>query len=86
MAKLNNKKGWLEEIADKSNYSIQDVKSVIEKYDIQQSPNTGFPKHLQITELTFSGTKEGKHSGDFDFCFENLKTGIYGIMKFQDHC
>ena len=81
MAKLNNKKGWLEEIADKSNYSIQDVKSVIEKYDIQQSPNTGFPKHLQITDLTFSGTKEGKLSGDFDFCFENLKTGIYGIIS-----
>ena len=85
MTKLNNKKGWLEEIADKSNYSIRDVKSVIEKYDIQQSPNTGVPKHLQIMEVSFSGTKEGKFSDDFDFCFDNLKSGIYGVISDVNH-
>ena len=81
MAKLSDKKGWFEEIASKSNCSVQDVKSVIQKYDIQQSPNTGVPKHLQIMSVSFSGTKEGKFSGDFDFCFDNLESGIYGVIS-----
>lgn len=81
MAKLDNKKGWLEEIADKSKYSIQDIRSVLEKYDIQQSPNIGVPKNLQIMEVSFSGTKEGKLSDDFDFSFDNLKSGMYGVIS-----
>lgn len=81
MAKQINKKGWLEEIADKSKTSIDDVKKVIHKYEIRQSPNTGVPKHLQIIEVVFSGTKEGKFTGDFEFCFNDLKSGIYGIIS-----
>lgn len=32
-------------------------------------------------EVFFSGTKEGKFSGDFDFRFDNLKTGIYALIS-----
>jgi hypothetical protein len=81
MTQTSNKKGWLEEIAEKSKISVLDVKSVIEKYDIQQSPNIGVPKHLQILEVSFSGTKEGKFTDDFDFCFDNLNSGIYGVIS-----
>jgi len=81
MAQHLNKKGWLEEIATKSKTSIENVKTVINKYDIHQSPNTGVPKHLQIEEVSFSGTKEGKLSDDFEFCFDNLQSGIYGIIS-----
>ena len=81
MTKLTDKKGWLEEIAEKSKTSVHDVKSVIHKYDIQQSPNIGIPKHLQIMAVSFSGTKEGKFSNDFAFCFDNLEPGIYGVIS-----
>lgn len=73
--------GWIEEIATKSNCSIEEVKTVINKYEIQQSPNIGIPKHLQIKELKFSGTKEGKYTDDFNFQFENLTSGIFGVIS-----
>lgn len=73
--------GWIEEIASKSNCSIEEVKKVIDKYEIQQSPNIGIPKHLQIKELKFSGTKEGKYTDDFNFQFENLTSGIFGLIS-----
>lgn len=81
MGSSNNKKGWLEEIATKSKCSVKDVKTVMEKYDIHQSPNTGIPKHLQLMTISFSGTKEGKFSDDFNFTFENLNAGIYGVIS-----
>ncbi|QXP54475.1 hypothetical protein H0I25_10265 [Cellulophaga sp. HaHa_2_95] len=81
MTKLIDKQGWLDEIAVKSKCEIRDVKSVIQKYDIQQSPNTGIPKHLKILEVSFSGTKEGKFLNDFDFSFDNLNSGIYGVLS-----
>jgi hypothetical protein len=81
MTKLSDKKGWFEEIAIKSKYPVKDVKSVIQKYDIQQSPNAGIPKHLKILEVSFSGTKEGKFLDDFDFSFDNLNSGIYGVIS-----
>lgn len=82
MNSQKNKIGWIEEIAFKSNFSMEEVKKVINKYEIQQSPNIGIPKHLQIKELKFSGTKQGGvHTNDFDFKFENLKSGIYGILS-----
>lgn len=73
--------GWIEEIAIKSNCSIEEVKTVINKYEIQQSPNIGIPKHLQIKKLKFSGTKEGKYTDDFNFQFENLTPGIFGVIS-----
>jgi len=73
--------GWLDEIASKSKYSVDDVKSVIQKYEIQQSPNIGIPKHLHIKELNFGGVKEGKFTDEFNFSFENLKPGIFGIIS-----
>lgn len=82
MNSQTNKIGWIEEIVSKSNSSIEEVKTVINKYEIQQSPNIGTPKHLQIKELKFSGTKQGGvHTNDFDFKFENLESGIYGILS-----
>lgn len=81
MTKLSSPKGWLEEIAEKSKTSVLDVKSIIEKYDIQQSPNIGVPKHLQIIEVTFSGTKRGVLSNNFEFRFENLNAGIFGLIS-----
>ena len=63
----NQKTGWIDEIAAKSKYSVEQVKSVIQKYDIQQSPNIGMPKHLHIKEVKFSGVKDGIFSNEFNF-------------------
>ena len=68
----NQKTGWIDEIAAKSKYSVEQVKSVIQKYDIQQSPNIGMPKHLHIKEVKFSGVKDGIFSNEFNFNFGNL--------------
>lgn len=73
--------GWLDEIASKSNYTVNEVKSVIQKYEIQQSPNIGIPKHLHIKELNFSGIKEGKFTNEFNFEFKNLKPGLFGVIS-----
>ena len=73
--------GWVDEIASRSKYSVEAVKSVIQKYEIQQSPNIGIPKHLHINELKFSGVKEGKFTDEFNFNFDNLKPGIYGVIS-----
>lgn len=73
--------GWIDEIAFKSKCSIEDIKSIIEKYDIQQSPNIGTPRHLQIKELLFSGVKEGQFTNEFSFKFGDLKPGIYGLIS-----
>lgn len=81
MEKKLVKVGWLDEIASKSNYSIEEVKSVIEKYEIKQSPNIGIPKHLLIQELNFSGAKQGIFNNDFSFQFNNLSSGIYGVIS-----
>ena len=77
----NQKTGWIDEIAAKSKYSVEQVKSVIQKYDIQQSPNIGMPKHLHIKEVKFSGVKDGIFSNEFNFNFGNLKPGIYGLFS-----
>jgi len=73
--------GWIDEIASNSKCSVEEVKSVIQKYEIQQSPNIGIPKHLHIIELNFSGIKEGNFPNDFNFSFENLKPGIFGVIS-----
>jgi len=73
--------GWIDEIASNSKCSVEEVKSVIQKYEIQQSPNIGIPKHLHIIELNFSGIKEGNFTNDFNFSFENLKPGIFGVIS-----
>lgn len=81
MENQTTKVGWIEEIATKSKYSVEEVKSVIQKYEIQQSPNIGMPKHLHIKEVKFSGVKDGIFSNEFNFDFDNLKPGIYGVFS-----
>lgn len=80
MAKLVSKKGWLEEIANKSEYSKEIVKDIINKYQIQQNPNIATPRRLQIRGISFSGIKKGILNNPFNFKFENLDCDVYGFI------
>ena len=80
MKKLVSKKGWLEEIADKSEYSKEVVKDTINKYQVRQNPNIATPRRLQIKEISFSGVKKGVQKNPFNFRFDGLGAGVYGFI------
>ena len=73
---------WYELIAKKSKTSVENVKNVLLKYGIEPQSTTPTRKAIRFRKLIFSGTKSGTQSdGDFDFVWDGLDTGLYGILS-----
>jgi hypothetical protein len=73
--------GWLDAVAERSKYSRKDIQDFVKKYKIPLTPAIGNPKRIHITGIVFNGKKDGLHSNDFDFRFENLRPGIWGLFS-----
>lgn len=73
--------GWTESIVEKTGYSQKDIDQFLKKYNIRQSPNTGTPKRVNFLKITFSGTKKGEFTNDFNFEFASLSAGIWGLFS-----
>ncbi|MEJ5961595.1 hypothetical protein [Pedobacter immunditicola] len=76
----DKQKSWLEEIAEGAGCGVDAVRAFIKRYNIEQTPAVGRPKRINLTGITFSGTKKGEHTNDFEFTFEGLGPGIYGLF------
>lgn len=77
----SKEKTWLDSICDRTKLSRIDVQAFIKKYNIPQSPSIGSPKRIHIVSINFSGKKQGKNTDDFDFMFDNLSPGIWGLFS-----
>lgn len=79
--KIKPQLGWLEAIAERSKYTRKDIQNFVKKYKIPQTPSIGNPKRIHLTGIVFNGKKEGLHNNDFEFKFENLTPGIWGLFS-----
>lgn len=73
--------GWLEAVAMRSKHSRKEIQDFIKKYNIPLTPALGSPKRIHITSISFSGQKEGINTNDFEFKFENMTPGIWGLFS-----
>ncbi len=73
--------GWLDAVAKRYKYSRKDVQAFVKKYKIPLTPALGNPKRIHITSVVFSGKKEGLYTNDFEFRFDNLAPGIWGLFS-----
>src|SRR4051812_24462112 len=80
MVHLPAQKSWLEAIAERASCEIQDVRNFVTKYNINQSPMAGSPKRMNLTQVLFSGKKSGLKTNDFEFNFDGLGPGMWGLL------
>lgn len=73
-------KSWIEAIAEIAKCDAAAVKSFIKKHKIIQTPAVGTPKRINIRSIRFSGAKMGQYTNDFEFSFEGLGPGIWGLL------
>jgi len=72
---------WQEGVAKRAKCSKKEVQDFVKKYKVPLTPSIGNPKRIHITGIVFSGKKEGLHTNDFEFRFENLSPGIWGLFS-----
>jgi len=73
-------KSWVEAIAESAKCDTMAVKAFVKKHKIIQTPAIGRPKRINITSIKFSGKKVGLYSNDFEFVFEELGPGTWGLL------
>lgn len=81
MNNTENQLDWLSSIAQLTKEKPEFVKEVLEKYNIRQSPSIGKPRRLNIKEIRFSGEKSGNYTDLFEFSFQNLNPGLWGLVS-----
>ncbi|MCI5222888.1 MAG: hypothetical protein D3924_09500 [Candidatus Electrothrix sp. AR4] len=73
---------WHRSIAERSNTCIKDVKRVLDNHGIEPQSTTPIRKAIRFHKLYFSGIKKGTtNDGDFSFTWDNLTTGLYGVLS-----
>jgi len=81
MASSKKNTDWFKSIVDRSKLPPELVEATLLKYNIRQNPTIGRPRHLSINRIQFSGKKRGKYSGEFEFEFRDLETGLWGLIS-----
>jgi hypothetical protein len=72
---------WLSAIANRSKEEPELVREVLSRHNIRQSPSIGKPRRLLIRKIQFSGKKSGNHNDFFEFDFQDLKPGLWGLIS-----
>jgi len=73
---------WHRLIASKSKCKSENVESTLDKFGIVPQSTTPIRKAFHFHTLKFSGTKAGtKNDGDFSFKWDNLDSGLYGVLS-----
>jgi hypothetical protein len=62
---------------------LQTVEAILSKRGVQPHRRLRAARHLQITQIRFSGTKAGKVVGDFDFDWQ-IGSGIWALTSFDN--
>ncbi len=73
---------WRRLIVSKSKCKLEDVESTLDKFGIEPQSTIPIRKAIHFHILEFSGTKVGtKNDGDFSFKWDNLDSGLYGVLS-----
>lgn len=81
MTESTNRSDWLSAVANRSKEESELVQEVLSRHNIRQSPSIGKPRRLLIRRIQFSGKKSGNYNDFFEFDFQALKPGLWGLIS-----
>jgi hypothetical protein len=72
---------WIESIASKSKRTADDVRQVLERYNIKPRAEIAIPRRLTIRSVAFKGQKSVSAQTPIDFEWTDLGPGLHAILS-----